>query len=116
MSKGQGLTFPNALMREIKSSFHYIDRDIEGRERLFFLTMPAAHSASSPRPKPSPASMLFPTALNAFTHSRFSCRKCRPQALTTLHDPQRQRGRRLRSADSIGLDVRYGARRDREYS
>lgn len=28
--------FPDALMREIKSCFHYVDHDIEGRERLFF--------------------------------------------------------------------------------
>ncbi len=36
MSKDQGLMFPDALMREIKSRFHYVDHDIEGRERLFF--------------------------------------------------------------------------------
>ena len=28
--------FPDALMREIKNRFHYVDHDIEGRERLFF--------------------------------------------------------------------------------
>ena len=36
MSNDQGLMFPDALMQEIKSRFHYVDHDFEGRERLFF--------------------------------------------------------------------------------
>ena len=32
----QGLQFSDALMREIESRFHYVDHDINGRERLFF--------------------------------------------------------------------------------
>lgn len=36
MSNDQDLMFPDALMREIKNRFHYVDHDIEGRERLFF--------------------------------------------------------------------------------
>ena len=28
--------FPDALMQEIESRFHYVDHDFEGRERLFF--------------------------------------------------------------------------------
>ncbi|MGZ0187298.1 MAG: aminotransferase class V-fold PLP-dependent enzyme, partial [Alphaproteobacteria bacterium] len=36
MNNDQGLLFSDALMREIKSRFHYVDHDIDGRERLFF--------------------------------------------------------------------------------
>ncbi|WP_423760038.1 aminotransferase class V-fold PLP-dependent enzyme [Burkholderia sp. NLJ2] len=35
MSSIRGAFFPDALMREIRSRFHHIDRDIDGRERLF---------------------------------------------------------------------------------
>lgn len=36
MSSRQGEFFPESLMREINARFHYVDRDIDGRERLFF--------------------------------------------------------------------------------
>ncbi|WP_109479388.1 aminotransferase class V-fold PLP-dependent enzyme [Paraburkholderia sp. C35] len=36
MSSNQGQFFPESLMQEIKSRFHYVDSDIDGRERLFF--------------------------------------------------------------------------------
>jgi cysteine desulfurase / selenocysteine lyase len=36
MNNDQGLLFSDALMREIKSRFHYVDHDMNGRERLFF--------------------------------------------------------------------------------
>jgi len=36
MNNDQGLLFSDALMRDIKSRFHYVDQDINGRERLFF--------------------------------------------------------------------------------
>ncbi|AXF25729.1 aminotransferase [Burkholderia pyrrocinia] len=35
MSSIRGAFFPDALMREIRSRFHHLDRDIDGRERLF---------------------------------------------------------------------------------
>ncbi|KWO44770.1 aminotransferase [Burkholderia sp. MSMB1459WGS] len=36
MSSPRGAFFPDALMEQIKSRFHHVDRDIGGRERLFF--------------------------------------------------------------------------------
>ncbi|KVD39840.1 aminotransferase [Burkholderia sp. MSMB1078WGS] len=36
MSSSRGAFFPDALMEQIKSRFHHVDRDIDGRERLFF--------------------------------------------------------------------------------
>lgn len=36
MSSPRGALFPDALMQQIKSRFHHVDRDIDGRERLFF--------------------------------------------------------------------------------
>src|SRR5258705_12382522 len=36
MSSSQGEFFPEPLMREINTRFHHVDRDIDGRERLFF--------------------------------------------------------------------------------
>ncbi|HSV36668.1 aminotransferase class V-fold PLP-dependent enzyme [Ramlibacter sp. WS9] len=36
MNNDQGILFPEALTREIKDRFHYVDRDMNGRERLFF--------------------------------------------------------------------------------
>ncbi|KVH56206.1 aminotransferase [Burkholderia sp. MSMB1072] len=36
MSSPRGAFFPDALMEQIKSRFHHVDRDIDGRERLFF--------------------------------------------------------------------------------
>ncbi|KAB0643952.1 aminotransferase class V-fold PLP-dependent enzyme [Burkholderia latens] len=36
MSSPRGALFPDALMEQIKSRFHHVDRDIDGRERLFF--------------------------------------------------------------------------------
>lgn len=36
MSTDKGTLFSDALMRDIKSRFHYVDLDMHGRERLFF--------------------------------------------------------------------------------
>jgi len=36
MSARQGEFFPDALLAQIKSRFHYVDHDMTGRERLFF--------------------------------------------------------------------------------
>lgn len=36
MSSSRGALFPDALMQQIKSRFHHVDRDVDGRERLFF--------------------------------------------------------------------------------
>ncbi|KVL12548.1 aminotransferase class V-fold PLP-dependent enzyme [Burkholderia sp. MSMB1826] len=36
MSSPHGALFPEALMQQIKSRFHHVDRDVDGRERLFF--------------------------------------------------------------------------------
>ena len=36
MSSNQGQFFPESLMQEIKSRFHFVDHDMDGRERLFF--------------------------------------------------------------------------------
>jgi len=36
MSNSQGEFFSEPLMREINARFHHVDRDIDGRERLFF--------------------------------------------------------------------------------
>ena len=36
MNTDKGALFPEALMREIKSRFHYVDHDMNGRERLYF--------------------------------------------------------------------------------
>ncbi|AXF00763.1 aminotransferase class V-fold PLP-dependent enzyme [Paraburkholderia hospita] len=36
MSSNQGQFFPESLMKEIKSRFHFVDHDMDGRERLFF--------------------------------------------------------------------------------
>ena len=36
MSSSHGALFPDALMQQIKSRFHHVDRDVDGRERLFF--------------------------------------------------------------------------------
>ncbi|MBR8154831.1 aminotransferase class V-fold PLP-dependent enzyme [Burkholderia cenocepacia] len=36
MSSPHGALFPDALMQQIKSRFHHVDRDVDGRERLFF--------------------------------------------------------------------------------
>ncbi|MBN3568514.1 aminotransferase class V-fold PLP-dependent enzyme [Burkholderia cenocepacia] len=36
MSSPHGALFPGALMQQIKSRFHHVDRDVDGRERLFF--------------------------------------------------------------------------------
>ncbi|MEJ8853420.1 aminotransferase class V-fold PLP-dependent enzyme [Variovorax robiniae] len=36
MNTDQGALFPDALMQEIKSRFHYVDHDMNGRQRLFF--------------------------------------------------------------------------------
>lgn len=36
MSSNQGEFFHESLMREINTRFHYVDHDIDGRERLFF--------------------------------------------------------------------------------
>jgi cysteine desulfurase / selenocysteine lyase len=36
MTTDKGTLFPPALMRDIKERFHHVDRDINGRERLFF--------------------------------------------------------------------------------
>ncbi|WP_321903256.1 aminotransferase class V-fold PLP-dependent enzyme [Burkholderia cenocepacia] len=36
MSNPRGALFPDALMKQIKSCFHHVDRDVDGRERLFF--------------------------------------------------------------------------------
>ena len=36
MNQPQGQLFPDALQREIKDRFHFVDHDISGRERLFF--------------------------------------------------------------------------------
>ncbi|WP_201326300.1 aminotransferase class V-fold PLP-dependent enzyme, partial [Burkholderia sp. E168m23] len=36
MSSPHGALFPDALMQQIKSHFHHVDRDVDGRERLFF--------------------------------------------------------------------------------
>ncbi|WP_369051050.1 aminotransferase class V-fold PLP-dependent enzyme [Burkholderia gladioli] len=35
MSSARGAFFPETLMTEIRSRFHHVDRDIDGRERLF---------------------------------------------------------------------------------
>jgi selenocysteine lyase/cysteine desulfurase len=36
MSSSQGEFFPESLMQEINARFHHVDRDVDGRERLFF--------------------------------------------------------------------------------
>ncbi|WP_176046479.1 aminotransferase class V-fold PLP-dependent enzyme [Burkholderia sp. BCC1644] len=36
MSSPRGALFPDALIQQIKSRFHHVDRDVDGRERLFF--------------------------------------------------------------------------------
>jgi selenocysteine lyase/cysteine desulfurase len=36
MNTDQGILFSAALTQEIKSRFHYVDQDMNGRERLFF--------------------------------------------------------------------------------
>lgn len=36
MNHGNGVFFSEELMREIKDRFHYVDHDLNGRERLFF--------------------------------------------------------------------------------
>ncbi|MFM0551977.1 aminotransferase class V-fold PLP-dependent enzyme [Paraburkholderia sediminicola] len=36
MSSSQGEFFPESLMQEINARFHHVDRDMDGRERLFF--------------------------------------------------------------------------------
>lgn len=36
MNTSQGILFPEALTKEIKDRFHYVDHDMNGRERLFF--------------------------------------------------------------------------------
>ncbi|MEB2605861.1 aminotransferase class V-fold PLP-dependent enzyme [Burkholderia cenocepacia] len=36
MSSPRGALFPDALMQQIKSRFHHVDRDVDGRERLLF--------------------------------------------------------------------------------
>ncbi|WP_213956534.1 aminotransferase class V-fold PLP-dependent enzyme [Variovorax sp. dw_954] len=36
MNTDQGALFADALMHEIKSRFHYVDHDMNGRQRLFF--------------------------------------------------------------------------------
>jgi len=36
MSSSHGALFPDALMQQIKSRFHHVDRDVDDRERLFF--------------------------------------------------------------------------------
>ncbi|NPC58356.1 aminotransferase class V-fold PLP-dependent enzyme [Caenimonas soli] len=36
MTTDQGILFSEALTQEIKDRFHYVDRDMNGRERLFF--------------------------------------------------------------------------------
>ncbi|MEJ8847963.1 aminotransferase class V-fold PLP-dependent enzyme [Variovorax rhizosphaerae] len=36
MNTNQGALFSDALMQEIKSRFHYVDHDMNGRQRLFF--------------------------------------------------------------------------------
>lgn len=36
MNPSQGILFPEALTQEIKDRFHYVDHDMNGRERLFF--------------------------------------------------------------------------------
>ena len=36
MNAAKGELFSDALMQEIKSSFHYVDHDMTGRERLYF--------------------------------------------------------------------------------
>jgi cysteine desulfurase / selenocysteine lyase len=36
MNTDQGILFPEALTRDIKARFHYVDHDMNGRERLFF--------------------------------------------------------------------------------
>jgi cysteine desulfurase / selenocysteine lyase len=36
MSTDKGILFSDTLMRDIKNRFHYVDHDIQGRERLFF--------------------------------------------------------------------------------
>ncbi|PVX72787.1 aminotransferase class V-fold PLP-dependent enzyme [Paraburkholderia unamae] len=36
MSSTQGQLFSESLMEQIKSRFHYVDHDMDGRERLFF--------------------------------------------------------------------------------
>jgi selenocysteine lyase/cysteine desulfurase len=36
MSTSQGEFFPESLQRDINARFHHVDRDIDGRERLFF--------------------------------------------------------------------------------
>jgi cysteine desulfurase / selenocysteine lyase len=36
MNTAEGELFSDALMKEVKSRFHYVDHDMNGRERLFF--------------------------------------------------------------------------------
>ncbi|MBU4519941.1 MAG: aminotransferase class V-fold PLP-dependent enzyme [Gammaproteobacteria bacterium] len=36
MNTSQGILFPEALTQQIKERFHYVDHDMNGRERLFF--------------------------------------------------------------------------------
>ncbi|RQV05013.1 aminotransferase class V-fold PLP-dependent enzyme [Burkholderia cenocepacia] len=36
MSSPHGALFPDALMQQVKSRFHHVDRDVDDRERLFF--------------------------------------------------------------------------------
>lgn len=36
MSSGQGQLFPESILEQIKSRFHYVDHDVDGRVRLFF--------------------------------------------------------------------------------
>lgn len=36
MNTSQGILFPEALTQDIKDRFHYVDHDMNGRERLFF--------------------------------------------------------------------------------
>lgn len=36
MSTDKGILFSDTLMNDIKSRFHYVDHDIQGRERLYF--------------------------------------------------------------------------------
>ena len=36
MNTAEGELFSDALMQEIKSRFHFVDHDMDGRERLFF--------------------------------------------------------------------------------
>lgn len=36
MSSNQGQLFSESLMEQVKQRFHFVDRDVDGRERLFF--------------------------------------------------------------------------------